>query len=215
MPRAKGTPCPEHLKPIYRDRMRAFLAANPDARAALIKQGTAGLVAMNKRRAKPQPVTECGEYVRIEVRPGTFVLLDTRDRHFADGGSLCLSNGYITVNIDGKNTHLGRAVLAAPKGLFVDHINMDPLDNRRKNLRFATKAQNMHNRRRPRHNSTGFKGVYFNKATGKWDAYISANKRRTYLGAFLSAEAAARAYDLKAAAIHGEFARPNFPREAA
>jgi hypothetical protein len=97
---------------------------------------------------------------------------------------------------------------APPDGLMIDHRNRDTLDNRRANLRFASRAQNMQNRQ----HWVGFRGV---DQTGpnSWRAAIRADGRRISLGSFATAEAAARAYDEAAVKYHGEFAQLNFKKE--
>ena len=96
----------------------------------------------------------------------------------------------------------------------VDHVNGNGLDNRRKNLRLSDWTTNTRNRRRPKNNTTGFKGVQRNrycKTTGKpFLAVIKVNGKRTWMGPFVTAEEAARAYDEKARELFGEFARCNF-----
>ena len=98
-----------------------------------------------------------------------------------------------------------RFLLGAADGVEVDHRNQNSLDNRRENIRVATRAQQMANRRC--YNSTGFKGIQEHK-TG-FAAYIGAKRR--YLGFFPTAELAARAYDRAAIELYGEFACLNFP----
>jgi hypothetical protein len=90
-----------------------------------------------------------------------------------------------------------------------DHRNHDTLDNRRNNLRICTHVQNMSNRRWG--NSDGYKGIKFFPKLGKWMARIQFGNKRKYLGLYESAEAAARAYDMAAKELHGEFANLNFP----
>jgi hypothetical protein len=91
-----------------------------------------------------------------------------------------------------------------------DHINGDGLDNRRANLRPATHAENMRNRRIQRNNTSGFKGVYRTR-NGRWRARITVvGQGKRDLGTHATAEAAARAYDAAAVELFGEFARPNF-----
>lgn len=102
---------------------------------------------------------------------------------------------------------LSRAIMAPGAGLVVDHINGDPLDNRRCNLRVCTQKQNIWNRKKPKSNTSGFKGARLDKKTGKWIAYIAKNGRRWHLGTFRTPERAHRAYVAAAKVLHGEFAR--------
>lgn len=94
----------------------------------------------------------------------------------------------------------------------VDHINGNGLDNRRANLRPATRSRNQQNRSLPSNNRSGFKGVSYARARSRWAAYIRVNGRAINLGRYLTAEEAARAYDAAARELHGEFARLNFPK---
>lgn len=93
-----------------------------------------------------------------------------------------------------------------------DHINHDGLDNRRSNLRPATSAQNKANmRKRPGRWSSPYKGVFWNRQCGKWQAEIVTNRKPRYLGRFVNEVDAALAYDAAARELFGEFAYLNFP----
>lgn len=95
---------------------------------------------------------------------------------------------------------------------YVDHRDGNGLNNRRSNLRQATHAQNMANKRLYRNNTSGFKGVMRNSGKGRpWSASIKVNKRSFRLGNHDTPEEAARAYDQAARRWFGEFARLNFP----
>ncbi len=74
----------------------------------------------------------------------------------------------------------------------LDHENGNTIDNRIENLRLATHSQNIANSRLRRDSTSGFKGVSFYKAEQKWGAYINKNKKRYFLGLFLSPQAAGR-----------------------
>lgn len=101
---------------------------------------------------------------------------------------------------------LGRSLL---KGEDVDHANRNGLDNRRCNLRVATRSQNIANRGPLKTNTSGFKGVNFIKSTGKWQAAICVKGVQISLGTFLSPVDAARAYNDAALTHFGEFAYLN------
>lgn len=110
-----------------------------------------------------------------------------------------------------KRIYLHRVLMNAPTGLQVDHINHDSLDNRRCNLRIATSAENQANRVSER--GQKLKGAYLQARTGRWRAQISVNQKVLHLGCFATEEEAARAYDLAALEVFGEFASLNFPIE--
>ena len=95
----------------------------------------------------------------------------------------------------------------------IDHINRDKTDNQVCNLRFVTRQHNSMNRSKitSRTTSSKFKGVYLNKRVGKWLARIALNKKYICLGLFSDEAPAARAYDLKAQELFGEYAVLNFP----
>jgi hypothetical protein len=118
-------------------------------------------------------------------------------------------NGYVRRNhtfTDGvrRSWMIHRAILNAPKGTQVDHINGNKLDNRRENLRLATPAENTRNRKPPKYNTTGYKGVC--PGEGRFKSYIQVSGKQAHLGYFDTAEDAARMYNFWAKDIYGEFA---------
>lgn len=115
---------------------------------------------------------------------------------------------WMRINNKGSHVYLHRYLLDFPVS-DVDHENRNTLDNRRANLRIATKSQNQFNKNLNKNNSSGFKGVSFNKAAQKYKAYIKHNRKLLYLGLFSTAEEAAGAYNEKAKELFGEFAKLN------
>ena len=109
-----------------------------------------------------------------------------------------------------KTLYLHREIMNAPPGIQVDHIDGNGLDCRRANMRLATKADNGRNRGKQSDNTSGFKGVTWNKSARKWVAQIKVNSKNIHLGYHNTAEAAARTYDEAAWKYFGDFARTNF-----
>lgn len=94
----------------------------------------------------------------------------------------------------------------------VDHADGDGLNCVRSNLRVASAGQQVMNTGLYRTNTSGFKGVS-QIHNGKYIAYISINRKRTFLGTYNTAEEAAHARDKKAKELQGEFVTLNFPEE--
>jgi hypothetical protein len=106
--------------------------------------------------------------------------------------------------------HLHRLIANARPGELIDHADRNPLNCRRSNLRRATRQQNVWNKGPSRKQGMcKYKGVFLCRKTGRFRARIVHNRRQIYLGYFNSEEAAARAYNAKAAELFGEFAYLN------
>lgn len=88
----------------------------------------------------------------------------------------------------------------------IDHKDLNPLNNAFSNLREATPCQNQYNHKKPKSNTSGYKGV--TKGSGnRWISRIRVNKKHIHLGTFDCLEAAHLAYCLAARENHKEFAR--------
>lgn len=147
---------------------------------------------------------------RVPLSNGEFAYVDVEDlkkvsvyswSRAVRGGAIAYSGGG---RENAKMVYMHRLVMEAPEGLLVDHKNRNTLDNRKLNLRFATKKQNAANMDRGR----VFKGVTGHD--GAWQAQITVDGNNRYLGTFSSPQEAAAAYDTAAKEQFGEFARCNF-----
>lgn len=108
--------------------------------------------------------------------------------------------------------YLHRFIMQTPKGVLTDHIDGNPLNNQKGNLRFASPSGNARNQRKSlRRTSSRYKGVSLNSQSGNWNAYINVNSVKRSLGTFSSEADAAKAYDKSAIELHGQFANLNFP----
>ncbi len=104
-----------------------------------------------------------------------------------------------------------RELLKAPKGIEVDHVNGDGLDNQRHNLRFATRYQNSRNvgKQKGIQYKSVYKGVHWQEKRKRWRARINVNNKEIYLGQYSLELDAAKAYNEAAVKYFGEFARLN------
>lgn len=120
-------------------------------------------------------------------------------------------NGYVRIRAMGRYVYAHRLAFAFSHGYWpseVDHANGDRQDNRAENLRECTRQQNQWNARKRGDNPTSlFKGVYWNRQKGKWQARLCAGYRSRHLGFFDDESAAAAAYLAAASKAAGEFAR--------
>lgn len=96
-----------------------------------------------------------------------------------------------------KAIYIHNLILGKHESKDVDHINRNKLDNRKENLRFATRGQNMANAGMSAHNTSGIKGVSWHKQHQKWCAITRVNGKNKCLGLFNSKYEASRAYRAK------------------
>lgn len=101
---------------------------------------------------------------------------------------------------------LANIIMGLPNGIIVDHINGDSLDNRRINLRIATNAENLRNRGKNKNNTSGFKGVIYDKKAKNWRASIMKNGKTYHLGGYNTKIEAAIVYNEAASNMFGCFA---------
>lgn len=103
-------------------------------------------------------------------------------------------SGYVLATYFDVDIFLHRFIMGLPNRydnetkLIVDHINGDRSDNRKSNMRIITKNQNPINCKTYSNNTSGTKGVCWNKKLGKWNAYLHINGKRFYLGVYENIE---------------------------
>lgn len=96
--------------------------------------------------------------------------------------------------------------IKVPNGHNIDHKDRNKLNCLDDNLRICTNPQNNQNRGKQNNNTSGHKGVSWNKRYKKWEAKIRVNGKPVHLGYYSIIEDAARAYNTAAIKYHGEFA---------
>ena len=156
-----------------------------------------------------------GDLAYITLTKGYTAVIDAADAELVGRYAWCAlvqSHGAYAYRTDCSGdkpeaVYLHRLLMDAPADLYVDHIDGDRLNNRRDNLRLATHAENMRNMKRPRTNTSGFKGVYWSRQHSKWRARIMHNGKQHCLGLFDCPQEAHAAYCKAAEELHGEFAR--------
>lgn len=138
--------------------------------------------------------------------PAVEFMIDTEDIDVLGNSLWCYNHhGYIKNN----KGMLHRAVMRAKPNELVDHKDHNKADCRKSNLRMATKTQNGQNMRIHPTNTSGYKGVIWNKKNKKWMAFIIINGKSTYLKSFTDKKQAAAAYNKAAIENFGEFALLN------
>lgn len=145
----------------------------------------------------------------IELTQGKKAIVDKEDYELLSQHKWTYSDGYAYRRPKGEKIWMHRLISKVPNGLYTDHINGNKLDNRRKNLRHCTYAQNNKNAAIRKDNKTGYKGVYWEKGMSKYRCVIQNDGKRITLGYFDCKHEAAKTYNEKAKELHGEFARLN------
>jgi len=117
-----------------------------------------------------------------------YAIIDTEDYNIIK--KYCWTgyiNGYVTarsMKTSRETIRMHRIILNMDNIEYIDHINGDPWDNRKSNLRPCNSSQNSMNMRICSSNTSGYTGVYFNKSANKWIASITANREKMHLGYF-------------------------------
>lgn len=151
--------------------------------------------------------------IAFEIKPGVFTLIDQQDLHLVEGHKWFFESKrvYRREYKDGKSKSfsLHRVIMNPPPDMVVDHIDGNPLNNTRENLRICTMTENNYNRFPNKNSTSQFKGVHWEPIRGKWIASIRLNKKQKAIGTYADEHEAAHAYNKQAIIHHGEFAKLN------
>lgn len=131
-------------------------------------------------------------------------------RNPGDKATYLNGNGQVRMSVDGAKYLASRMAWLYMTGELVkeiDHRDLNPANNRWKNLRAATRSQNSANTRARSNNKLGVKGVCWDKKQQKFQANITLNGKQRGLGRFDSLDEARAAYAAAAEEAFGEFAR--------
>jgi hypothetical protein len=162
----------------------------------------------------------------IPLSQGKTALVDDEDFEYLNQWKWCAVSSKTrntfyalrTINVSSVNDkcrqiRMHREIMKTSKGLEVDHIDGDGLNNQKYNLRNCSRLQNVLNQKIQKVSKTSrYRGVLWN-GRRKWRVQIQYKGKVHYLGYFNIEEEAARAWDRKALELFGEFARLNFPKE--
>lgn len=143
----------------------------------------------------------------IELTKGKVTIVDDEDACKISSSSWHYTgNGYAAARINYKIVFMHRLLCPCPKGMEVDHINRNRLDNRKSNLRVVTKHENRINKSMKSSNKSGYKGVFWDTRRKRFLANISVNGKTIFLGRFFNKGDAALAYNDAAVKYFGKFA---------
>lgn len=143
----------------------------------------------------------------IQLTKGVLAIVDDDDYERVNSLSWYFNGRYASRREKNKTVLLHRFIIGTPPGLVTDHINGNRLDNRKSNLRVCTQSQNRANSRRSVTNTSGFKGVCFDKRLKKFRAYIRKDGVMHNLGLFKTAQEAHEKYASESVALFGEYSR--------
>lgn len=151
------------------------------------------------------------ELVHYDPETGVFTSIVNRRKIKAGTKIGHVNNGYWRMTVDGHRDYGHRFAVLYMTGIlppFVDHRDLDTLNNKWTNLRECDRVQNNGNRRLCLDkNKSGYKGVCWSKSKRKWVAQISIQNRPKFLGHFADPLQAHVVYLNAAREYFGEFAR--------
>jgi hypothetical protein len=139
------------------------------------------------------------EVYELSLPDGRTAIVDAADRGIVEQHRwYALPRGYVATTIRSAGTkrhvYIHRLLMAPSPDVQVDHINHNPLDNRRANLRVVSASLNQHNRRSAQRNSVlGLRNVHWEPRRRRYLGEFQVARRRIRVGSFKTPEAAAQA----------------------
>jgi hypothetical protein len=148
----------------------------------------------------------------VPLTKGYYALIDSWRADFVETWNWYYSDGRACrtpcVSEKGRSMKLHAALFpCSAAGQYRDHINGNSLDNRAANIRICTHQQNLFNTKRRTDNSTGYKGVSKISGSAKFAAHIRINGKTRYIGTYITAQDAHKAYAKEAVRLFGEYSR--------
>ncbi len=151
------------------------------------------------------------ELLHYDGSTGIFIWRVTNNNRIRVGAAAGTPDkgGYIRIRVEGRRYSAHRLAWFYVHGHFppadIDHIDRQRANNSINNLRLASRTENNVNSKIYCTNTSGFKGVSWDRYAGKWRASAGMNLKHRHLGYFTTAEAASVAYEAFARQHHGEF----------
>lgn len=166
------------------------------------------------------PIIKASEVKEVPLTQGKVALIDSKDYELVSkykwSAARCgrrdtdfCAIGHEKVNGKYRTLRMHSLLMRPQEGMVVDHINHNPLDNRRSNLRICTRQQNRFNSLAPLDNTSGYKGVSWHQTGGGrwgyWRVRFTVNGKRVNGGIFKELKEAVLKYNELARVHHGEF----------
>lgn len=144
----------------------------------------------------------------IKLKNNTEIKIDKEDFiKIKDKNLLIKNNKYVYFNKNGVSIYLHRFLMRCRKNKVIDHIDGNPLNNKKSNLRICNQGENMRNQKKTnKKKSSKFKGVTYRKDRKAWISSIKLNYESIYLGYYKTETEAALAYNQAAIKYYGKFA---------